>query len=96
MKFYGVTKFRRLILSFSSVLRRDRRIAKSDYYFCNVCLSSCPYAWNNSTLTGRIFTKFDISVFSKNMSKKIQVSLNLTRITGTLREDLSIFMIISH
>jgi len=39
MKFYGVAKLRRLILSLSSVLRRDRRIAKSDYYLCHVCLS---------------------------------------------------------
>jgi len=34
--------------------------AKSDYWLCHVCLFVCPYVWNNSTLTGRIFTKFGI------------------------------------
>jgi len=43
-----------------------------------VCLSARPFAWNNSVPTGRIFLKFDISVFFKNLSKKFNFYWNLT------------------
>ena len=33
-------------------------------------VSVCPSAWNNSTLTGRIFVKFDISAFFENLWRK--------------------------
>jgi hypothetical protein len=29
----------------------------------------CPSEWNNSSCTGRIFMKFDFSVFFENLSK---------------------------
>jgi len=32
-------------------------------------------AWNNSTATGKIFIKFEISVFFRKFVEKIQVSL---------------------
>jgi len=35
----------------------------------SVCLSVCPSAWSNLTLTGRILMKFGICVHVKNMSK---------------------------
>ena len=54
-----------------------------------------PPAWNNSTSTGRIFMKFDIWVFFENLARKLKFHEDLTRITGTLREVLCIFMIIS-
>ena len=38
-------------------------------------MSVRPSAWNNSSLTGRIFMKFDISGFFENLSRKIQASL---------------------
>jgi hypothetical protein len=57
-------------------------------------LSVCPSTWNNLAATGQIFMKFDIKLFWKS-AKKIQVSLNLTRITGTLHEDQNTFLIIS-
>jgi hypothetical protein len=44
--------------------------------------------WNNSAPTGRIFMKFYTYVFFENQSRKLQRSKNLTRITGTLHEDL--------
>jgi hypothetical protein len=39
--------------------------------------------------------KFDIRVFFENLSSKFVFDQNLTRIMGTLREDLCTFMIIS-
>jgi len=43
-------------------------------------------ARNSSVPTGRIFMKFDIWVFSENLSRKFKFHSNLTRITGTLHE----------
>jgi len=67
------------------------KIAKSDY----ISLSVCPSTWNNLAATGWIFMIFDIWIILKICQKKIQVSLNLTRITGTLHEDQNTFLIIS-
>jgi hypothetical protein len=53
-------------------------------------------AWNNTDPTGRIFMKFDIwGFFSKNFLRKFKFNSKLTRITGTLHEELCTFMIIS-
>jgi hypothetical protein len=59
------------------------------------CLNACVHiqiyivmwSWNNLASTGQIFMNFDISLLFKNMLK------NLTRITGTLCEDLHKFKI---
>ena len=51
-------------------------------------------AWNTSAPTGRIFMKFDIWRFPENLSKKFTFHENLTRITGTLHQDLCLLMII--
>ena len=56
----------------------------------SVRLSAC----NNSAPTRRIFMKFDIWVFLENMSRKFKFHQNLSRITGTLREDQYTFLII--
>jgi len=45
--------------SVDSILRRTRKIVKSDCEL-NVCTFVRPSAWNNSAPTGRIFMKFDI------------------------------------
>jgi len=50
-------------------------------------------AWTNSAPTTQIFIKFDVWEFLKNMLSKFKFHYNLTRITGTLREDQCIFMI---
>jgi len=50
-------------------------------------------SWNNSAPNGRIFTKFGIWVFFENLLRKFKCCLNLTRITGTLREDQYTFLI---
>jgi len=64
----------------------------------SACLSVSPPACshvNESAHIGRILMKFDICVFFETFSRKLKFHLNLTRITGTLHEDQSIFMIIS-
>jgi hypothetical protein len=55
----------------------------------------CPFAWNNSAPTGRIFMKFCIWVFIENLSWKLKVSLKSNKITVTLHEDQYTFMIIA-
>ena len=65
----------RFIISIQRVLlivRRVRKIAKSDYQLLHVrpsvCL--CPSAWNNSGPTNRIFIKFDISVIFSEICRE--------------------------
>ena len=58
-------------------------------------MSVCPSAWTNSAPTGRIFMRFDTWGFSESLSWKVKFHLNLTRISGTLREDQYTFLIIS-
>ena len=48
-----------------------------------------------SARTGRIFMKFGILVFFKNLSEKFKFYEYRTRVTGTLHEDQYTFMIIS-
>jgi hypothetical protein len=57
------------------------------------CLSARLSTWNNSTPTGRIFIKFDLSIFRK--CQKIQVSLKSEKKTGTAHEDQYKLLIIS-
>ena len=52
-------------------------------FFMSVCLSVRPSAWNNSSLTGRKFMKFDVWWYFENLSRKFKFLLNLTSITGT-------------
>ena len=49
-----------------------------------VCLSVRLSAWNNSAPTGRIITKFDISIFFENTSRESKFHWSRTRITATL------------
>jgi hypothetical protein len=70
-------------------VRRVRKIAKSDNELRQVCLpvwsSVRPSARNNSAPTGRIFRKFDIWTFFKNLCSKLKFHSNLTNLTGTLK-----------
>jgi hypothetical protein len=99
----------RVNFTFLSFFRRVRKIAKSDYRLCHICLSVClsacqsvrpcvcvcPSAWNNFAPTGQIFVKFDICAFFQKLSRILEFNLNLTRITGTLHIDVCTFMIIT-
>ena len=50
--------------------------------YVSVSVPSC--AWDNPAPTGRIFMKFDISVFFENVSRKFKFHYNLTTITSTV------------
>jgi len=54
------------------------------------------FTWTNTTPTGQIFMKFDIWLFFENVSRNFKFHYNLTRIKGTLHEDICTFMILSH
>jgi hypothetical protein len=60
------------------VFRHVRKISKGDYYLRRVCVSVspfvCPSTWNNFVPTGRIFTKFYVWAFSKNLPRKFKVN----------------------
>jgi hypothetical protein len=55
------------------------------------CLSVCPSAGNVSAPTGRNSMKFDIWVFFENLPRTLMLHWNLTKITGTLHEELCTF-----
>jgi hypothetical protein len=71
-------------------------------FVCIVCLSVrrpvCVSTRNSSASTTRIFMKVYVSIleyFFENMRRKFKFHQNLTRITGTLHDHLSAFVIIS-
>jgi hypothetical protein len=75
---------------------RVRKMEKGYCWLCHVC----PSAWNSSAPTGRIFMKFYVrgvppSPLLKKLSRNFKSGWNLTRITGTLHEDVFTFMTIS-
>jgi len=78
------TKFRRRLLA--SLLSVCLSIYLSIY------LSICPSAWNNSNPNEWIFMKYGTSIFRKSV-ENIEMSLNVTRILGTLHDDQNTFMI---
>jgi hypothetical protein len=55
-------------------------------------MSFRPSAWKNSDTTGRIFMKFDISVFCERLSRKFKIQWSLTRVKAALHEDQRTFM----
>jgi len=57
--------------------------------------SVLPSTWNNSVPTGRIFIKFDIWMFSENLSRKVELRWSLTRKTDTSHDDLCTFITLS-
>jgi hypothetical protein len=77
------------------IFKYVHKTVKNNCQLRHDCLSIRPSAWNNLAPTGQIFMKFGICGFLK-MCHKVHVLLNLTRITGTLHEDLHNFIIIFH
>ena len=53
-------------------------------------------AWNNAAPIGRISMKFDILLFSENLSRKFVFQYYMTQIRGTSHEDQYTFLITSH
>ena len=58
-----------------------------------VCLLVRTSSWNNLAPTLQICVKIYISLFFKNLSRKLKFHYDLTIITDTLHEDLYAFMI---
>jgi hypothetical protein len=58
----------------------------------NFIMSACLSVWYNSAPTRRIFRKFVIEDFSKIFLEKFKFRDNLTRITGTLHEEMCTFL----
>jgi hypothetical protein len=75
----------------SIAFRRFCKISNKDLALS--CLSVCPFAWNNSAPTERIFMKVDVGVLYENLSRTFNFPSNLARITGTLHEDLTMFLL---
>jgi hypothetical protein len=61
----------------NGLYKRVPKIAERDYELCHVR----PSAWNNSDRSGRIFIKFDMSVFRKIVGK-IQIKLKSDKNNG--------------
>ena len=77
----------------TQVFRRVRKIAKGYYQLRHVCLSvRMEQLVPNWTHFGETWY---LSFFFENLSRKFRFYCNLTRITGTLHEDVSSFMKIS-
>jgi hypothetical protein len=51
-----------------TVFRHVCKIARSDYWLCNVYWS----VWKNSASTGWIVTKFDIQILLKDLVRKLE------------------------
>jgi len=75
----------------SQNFRRVRKNAKIEFCFRHMCLST----QNDSATAEQIFMQFGNGGFFENLSKKLNLHSNLTRITGYLPEELCTFMIIS-
>jgi hypothetical protein len=80
-----------MLIKYCWFLRTFAKLWKATISFV---MSVCPSSLNNSAPIRRIFMKFDISTFFKNLSRKFKFDLSLTRIKGTSHEDLSTFMIV--
>ena len=61
----------------------------------SVCLSVCLPACINKFPTGQMFLKFNIGDIFKNLWRKIKFDTNQTNMSGTLREEITTFYIIT-
>jgi hypothetical protein len=70
-----------LQVNISKFLSAFGRLWKTDYYLCQVLLSFCLSACNNSDPTGMTFIKFYMWRFFENPLRKFKFHWNLTKIT---------------
>jgi hypothetical protein len=61
----------------------------------SVRLSVCQSAWNNSVPTGPIFIKLYTLLFFENPFRIFNCHYNSRQITGTLHEDVRVFVTVS-
>ena len=72
----------------------EKRLLALSYSVCTfVSLCVCPCVWNNWASTGRAIVNFHIWVSFENLFRKFPFQYNLTRVPGTLYENLCTFMI---
>ena len=77
----------------SSILGAFTKLRKASISFVmSVHLSAYPSGWYNSAPSRRIFMKFDIWVYFEYLSWKFKFRKNPASITGTLHEDICVFM----
>jgi hypothetical protein len=89
IKHHAMTTYR--IVEAHSVFSCVRELRNAIISFVT-CLCVRLSAWNNSAPTGRISVKFDILRNFEHLSRKFRFYYNLTRIIGTLYEDLCTFI----
>ena len=77
------------------VYRMKTLFAKSRKVTAMFAMSVRPSAWNSSAPSGRISMKFDFSVLLENLDRKSKFRKNMTRMTGTLYEDVCTCVAIS-
>ena len=68
-------------------------LKKKNSFLLSVCLSVRPSALNNSAPNERIFMNVDIRVLYEKVSRTFNFPSNLARITGTLYEDVTKFLL---
>jgi hypothetical protein len=73
------TKFRKATISF----------------VVSILLSVRPSAWKDSSPNGRIFMKFGLRLFFDNLSRKLKLYYDMTRMTGILHGGIRTFVAIS-
>ena len=76
------------------IFRRVRKIAGSDSFVMFAVQPVRPSAWNISAPTGRIFVKFDLSIFRKSV-EIVQLSVMSDKNNRYFYEDQCTFLIIS-
>jgi len=77
------------MLMYFRAFAKLRKATKLNYVFI------CPSTWNISASTVWISMKYYIWLFFKNLCRKFECHYNMTRIRGTLHEDLCTFIILS-
>jgi hypothetical protein len=88
--FHAETNYPADITKLTSCLGGSAKLRKATAGFV---MSVRPSAWNNSALSGLIVMKFAFRIFFyKNLSRKITFHKYLTRIIGTLYEDLTSYL----
>ena len=85
---YYPVQVRKIAISF--LFKRFRKISKSDYYLCHICLSVC------IEKLGSHWTDFHeilyVNILQKYVDKILRLYYSPTRITDTFHEDMFTFI----
>jgi hypothetical protein len=89
----GSSRFQKSTFTFHRILGKSIEIAKK-HLLASLCMSVCLSACISAVPTGGIFVKFDTGNFYENPSINSKFGWNRTKLSGTLREDLSTFTLL--